>query len=239
MELTLSPVSDDTWNLLEDGIQIGVIRLQENPFHNQHRLLHLDLEDYTEALAPKLLALLRQFDSRPLKCMVASTDTQRIRFLRAAGFRLARRCYERCFPRDWCKSPPRQRLSLRTAERDEPEWVRCAELLYEQYAEKHRSISPLTADFADFREVLPKDVCFVSSEEQIQHFAFLEENEIAYLGSTQPDAFPDFLETLLARLFADYETVEFEADEHDREAMMLKRMFRNSGNHSWNTYLLP
>lgn len=241
MNLLLSRPSCDTYFVSSDGQQIGTLQLTDHPFHRSHRNLILSLEDYSEELAPGLIALLRQYDPHPLKFMTESTDTQRIRFARAAGFRLARRCYARCFPPDWCKNPLRSTMPLETTHRhteNELEWVRCAALLYEQYAEKHASISPLTAQLHAFQRVLPDCVWFVGSENRILHFAFVEDNEIAYVGTTEPDTYPDFLGSVLSRIFSRYETVEFEADDHDPQAMMLKQMFSEPEIHSWNTYLL-
>ena len=194
MEFHLVSQTGTTWQLQHGGNCLGIVHLTQNPFHCAHRNLTLELQDWDEIIAPAVISLLRRQCPEPLKYMVDSTEQQQIRFLRAGGFRLARRCFVREFPRHQCKSPPAARLSLSRTHRGQPHWERCGALLLQKYIRQHESISPLTATRTQFFEALPETVLYFESSGEIRHFAFVEDNEIAYLWSADAESRPLFLE---------------------------------------------
>lgn len=87
----------------------------------------------------------------------------------------------------------------------------------------HQAINPLTASFEEFVEILPNEVYFVDEK----NFAFVEDNEIAYVLCEETSAGDDFLLVLCHALFCKYETIVFEADDVDPIAMRLKNKFVN------------
>ena len=81
----------------------------------------------------------------------------------------------------------------------------------------------MTASFEEFVEILPNEVYFVDEK----NFAFVEDNEIAYVLCEENCAGDDFLLALCNTLFCKYETIVFEADDVDPIAMRLKNKFVN------------
>ena len=85
----------------------------------------------------------------------------------------------------------------------------------------HQAINPLTASFDNFMEILPDEVYFIDDK----NFAFVEDNEIAYVLCEETHTGDDFLLALCHTLFYNYDTIVFEADDVDPIAMRLKNNF--------------
>lgn len=76
--------------------------------------------------------------------------------------------------------------------------------------------------------------CF---ESEVSDFAFLEGNEIAYLGSADIGSFRDFAVNLVLSLFEAHRTLVFESDDCDPLAMGLRSLFKNQRDSSFDTYI--
>ncbi len=216
---------------------IGKIEMYSNSFHKQNQYLHLHLSEYGTAWAVPLFSDIQKTVMKPLQVMVSSTDAEQVNFLLAGGFVCKRKCYE--------MDVTAKELILRSevtpinaAKKGVPEYDMCCRLLFDYYKQTHAEVNPLTADYIEFCECLPEKVLYQSCLGNTMHFAFVEENEIAYIGSTDVDSIQSFAESLVEILFSDYETICFECDNGDAAAMLLKGLFNTEISESFDTYIL-
>lgn len=219
-----------------DEVYIGTICLSENPYHKQNCYIELNLEYYDNAISAELFKKLAQMIQRPLQVMVNSDNPQIASILTAGGFVLKRRCYEvEATKEDWIGTGTP--VSLCSAHEGDEVYDLCCKLMYERYTDTHKDINPWTAELIDFRNQLPSDVLCEADGDAIVNLAFVEENEIAYVYSTDPSRFSRFAAALVNNLFAEYETVFFESDDRDWVAMRLRGIFTNQEETSFNTYV--
>lgn len=216
---------------------IGKIELYSNSFHKQNQYLRLQLSEYETAWAVPLFSHIQKTVKKPLQVMVLSTDAEQVKFLLAGGFVCKRKCYE--------IDVTAKELILRSevtpinaAEKGVPEYDMCCRLLFDYYKQTHAEINPLSADYIEFCECLPEKVLYQSCFGNTMHFAFVEENEIAYIGSTNVNSIQSFAESLVQMLFSDYERICFECDNSDAAAMRLKGLFKAEILESFDTYIL-
>lgn len=226
-----------SYHVVLDGENIGSICVSENPFHRENRYVQLQLETLDEGLSMVLFDALQEQVDRKLQVMCASTDIALIRFLEKGGFRCRRKCYERTFSREQLKERTDAFFSMEEFAYPDTDYMEACRILYGQYQEKHREINPLTAELDAFIKLLPASVWAEKREQKITNFAFVEENEIAYVGSNQRDAYPDFIRSVVNRLFREYETICFECDDTDWEATQLALLFQDENDASYDTYI--
>ena len=111
-------------------------------------------------------------------------------------------------------------------------------MLYTQYEEDHLSVNALHLNLEEFRESTPETVYVeLDSEGSVKRYAFVEAEEIAYIGPDL-DEQDQFVFDLLAVLFAEYETVEFEADDTSPAHTKLKKYFNYGVDSIYKTYVL-
>ncbi len=220
------------------GEPVGAIELYSNRFHENNQYLRLHLSRYEPAWAAPLFSYLRHAAQKPLQDMHSSQGTQQAAFLMAGGFACKRKCFElEVTAKDY--SSAASATPLTAAQRGQPEYAACCQRLYSHYQATHAAISPLTADVTAFCEHLPPKVFFSSTDAQIQHFAFVEANEIAYVGSIRPDGIRAFAEAVVSKLLAEYESICFECDDCDAASMALKSLFSIDVQESYDTYVRP
>ncbi len=220
----------------EDSTVIGSIELYDNLYHMQNQYLKLDDFTYDTRISEELFRKLHDRIGRPLQIMTASEDEPLIEFIVSGGFVCKRKCYEvEAAREDYIGEAVTGSISR--AEKGEKEYGHCCRLLYDRYAETHSAINPLTAELPVFASDLPDCVCYQMREGRIIGFAFVAENEIAYVYGEDGRDFVPFAEALACSLFAQYQTVCFEADDCDRTAMQLKNLFTCRNDVSFDTYI--
>lgn len=241
MPMKLSIQQDGKYfRIYTDEIFWGTVYQDGNPYHTGNIYLHYTLEpnaSLSPELSRELFQRIHALLERPLQILLHAEAADISAFLEAGGFQRVRRTY--CLE-VWpacIRFPLSETVELLEISQDSPAYIQCAKLLYQQYADKHAAVNPLTADFPTFCKVLPETVLFQAENGRILHFAFVEENEIAYVGSTAPAGFPEFAATLVARLFRENEDLYFEADDCDPEAMALKALFSDSETSIFDTYI--
>lgn len=240
MSVELKQLQSKGYEVLTNGISIGTITLSRNSFHAGNLYLKLELSSYDTKLSADLFRQLwkEQQSEKRFQMMCDSSETELIHFIEAAGFLCKRKCYEcEATKEDW-KQESQFLMEIQQYKEGDAEYKKVCELLYYQYAVKHEEINPLTASYSDFTEKLPKQIYAEISKQQIQNFAFVEENEIAYVGSVKKETYPAFLAPVVKQLFSKYDTIYFEADDTDPEAMLLMEMFETDTEESYNTYIL-
>lgn len=213
------------------------MKTYENPFHLGHLYFAMENGDTEDAILQQINDLLRE-EKRPLQTAVSSDDSEHICLLTKMGFLLKRKCYEM----DVCRSDLRVHLEknpceLLAAEKGSEAYSMCAAMMFRHYARTHAAVNPLTASFKEFSSILPVQALYIETDGVIRAVAFIERNEIAYIASDSPKDLPSFFETLLARMFAKYDRIFFEADDVDSTATALMNMFSNRPSVSFDTYI--
>lgn len=220
------------------GKSIGHISVHYNPYHAQNRYLDLELRQYDPTEAEELFRLLRKRLSRPLQVMLYSWDLERCAFLVSGGFQRKRQCYEMKVTAADLKTAVKAPFPLTRRSKNTAAYSSCCGLLYDSYAKSHEGVSPLTADKELFCGDLPDTVLIREENGSILHFAFVEENEIAYIGTVRQADFHNFAQALIAHMTARYENILFECDSCDPTAMELKAFFDVPCMDSYDTYIL-
>lgn len=220
-----------------EGKCIGRIEYLTDPYHNSHYYLKLQLQYYDIGVAKKIFDLLSEKLDKPMQVMISSEEECVVSFIQAAGFVCRRKCYEiEAFDQDYIGRMTKERLPLAMIGNDAYE--DCCEMMLNRYISTHKAINPWTGTKEDFFKRLPKTVFYEMDNDKIKSFAFVEENEIAYVCGVDRVAFLLFAKNLLTELFRQNETVVFEADDCDEYAMELKTLFTNQPEKSFDTYVL-
>ena len=84
---------------------------------------------------------------------------------------------------------------------------------------------------------MPEEAYYDYREGEICHIAFVEENEIAYVGTREQSSFKGFITGVVLAIFEKYEELFFECDDCDKAAMMLKELFEIEVEESYDTYV--
>lgn len=222
--------------LVEDK-QIGKIGLKTNPCHNEHCYLDLEFECYDLIHSKFIFDTLWKKIKKPLQVMLSSSEMDIISFLSAAGFSCKRKCYEvEASIEDYIGGEVEYQVFC--AKEGQGIYEQCREMMLERYISTHKVISPWTGTKDDFYSALPKIVYYDMVHGKVSNFAFVEEDEIAYVYGTDKKGFGIFAEALLTKLFRQFEVITFEADDCDEYAMELKALFVNQFGESFDTYIL-
>lgn len=208
-----------------------------NPFHSGNCYVRLQLLG-VDFPPRELFALLRKEAGSPLQVMVPPEDCA-VPVLLAGGFQRRRRCYEMTVTAAQLLEPAADSPPPASSRRGAARYDACCRALYAYYSETHRAVSPLTASESAFSARLPEEALYQERNGEILHFAFVEENETAYVGTRDLAAFPSFARGLVASRFRQFETLYFECDSCDPAAMALKALFAAEPSDILDTYIFP
>ena len=217
------------------GIPAARVELSSSPFHETNCYVRFQLLG-TEFPPEALCSLLRGEVGRPLQAMAEAADPV-VPLLLGGGFQCRRRCYEMEVSRAGLADQAEECVPLTACRRDTALFDACCKAMYGYYRETHAAVNPLTADEAAFSARLPDTAVCQTREGRVLHLAFVEDNEIAYVGTEDLSAFPGFAQSLLARQFRLFETLCFECDDCDPAAMTLKALFRTREKSRTDTYI--
>lgn len=237
-QIELRQQQNKEYEVFQNGSSIGFVSWSRNYFHNQNLYFDLKLHSCDKEISKELFGLLQQEHNEPFQIMCDSTEKELIGFVEAAGFVCKRKCYECEVAKEDLKAEVQPEVLLILVKYPEKEYLEAGKILYEQYIEKHAAVNPMTAVFEEFLEILPKEAYVELQEGKVTNFAFIEENEIAYVGGVSKEAYKNFNEAVVARLFENHETICFECDDTDWEAMQLKELFDTEDDESYDTYIL-
>ncbi len=236
-DVSLKKVTENTYEILVGDCFAGTVQTSCNPFHQQNVYLTLTMKTFEPAVAERAFPLLRASLHKPLQVMLTSTAAERMGFLRAGSFVRKRRCFEMEVSEQQLREPVSAGPLQYAVSGSEP-YQTCCRLLYEKYRGTHQEINPLTADFVTFCGRLPELVVYRGKQGAISHYAFLEENEIAYLDTLEKETERSFIGALLSDLFQKYGEITFECDDNDPAAMCLWAFFIEQQQDSFDTYIL-
>lgn len=155
--------------------------------------------------------------------MIDGSETEKRNFIQEHGFKRARVCYSMTVRKSDMLSKDISGLKLLHAKEGETIYNELAKIYFDYYKKTHDSINPLSIDFDEFKEILTKEVYY--NDESGMNLAFVEDNEIAYVYTSDLDKADEFFKSLCEKLFNDYEEIFFEADDVDESAMRLKNIF--------------
>ncbi|HEM6591299.1 GNAT family acetyltransferase [Streptococcus suis] len=223
----------NTFRISYQGKPVGSIHTYSNPYHQTNIYLRLDLVDFDCTIAEQLFQSLQtSLGGKPLQVMLSSAEQERIHFLTAAGFVCKRKCYEfEVTKQDYLGQTGTTNLDI--ALKGTALYQRACQRVFEHYQTVHQNINPWTASQEEFEKGLP-DLVYTDSE----NWAFVENNEIAYVCGKDEQTFDFFIQTVICQLFEQYEQISFEADDCDPIAMRLADQFRQPNKTSWDTYIL-
>lgn len=237
MCFSIQKTGGQVYTVFQSGARAVYVETYTNPFHGLNCYLKLRFlrRDFSMGA---LFSLLRREIGRPLQIMVSSSDPV-VPLLLEGGFLRRRRCYEVTATQSELKKPTKDRISLQVYHRGTSVYGMCCELLYHYYSKTHLAVSPLTAAFPDFCARLPDTVVCHLEGSQALHYAFVEGNEIAYIGTAVNDMATAFAESLTAYLFRRFEAICFECDDCDPAALALRDLFVTDDAASFDTYCYP
>ena len=233
MEKTL----DGTYKVFQDDQCIGTLQLYDNPCHMKNCYVKPELEQLDARISAELFRELSQIAGRPLQVMVASEDTLLAAFLIAGGFQCKRKCYEvNARLEDYAGGS--SDLPLMCCRVGEADYEAACQMMFHHYTATHEAVNPRTADYAAFCEKLPAMAVYEKAEDRIVSLAFVADDEIACVCSTDERHFSQFARSLASAMLAEYESIFFESDDCDWAGMMLRSLFVNQDETSFDTYVL-
>lgn len=224
-------------NVNINGKCIGSIEYSTNPYHNRHYYLKLQLKNYDIGIAKELFDLISLKLDKPMQIMLSSIEKEVVSFIQTAGFCCKRKCYEiEASTEEYIGEKIAESLSCAMV--GDIVYGECSEIMFDRYISTHKRINPWTGKKADFFMMLPKVVFYEMVNDRIKNFAFVEDNEIAYVYGTDKIEFITFVQSLITEIFAQNETILFEADDCDEYALELSKLFVNQSEESFDTYIL-
>lgn len=199
-----------------------MISIKKNHFHKKNIYIDFDLDDMKNINRDSFKAISEE-DHAPLQMMIDGYDTKKKDFIEENGFKRVRTCYGMIVRKNDMPTKSIAKLDLLHAKEGEAIYDELAKIYFDYYKKTHKSINPLSVDFEEFKEILTKEVYY--NEESSINLAFVEDNEVAYVYTSDLDKADDFFKSLCEKLFNNYEEIFFEADDVDASAMQLKNIF--------------
>lgn len=215
---------------------IGTIQLYDNPCHMKNSYVKLKMESLDTNISGELFGKLRELAGRPLQAMASADDGALTAFLLAGGFQCRRKCYETEAGReDYIGGQTDVELAHSRA--GEPNYERACRMMFDRYTATHMAVNPWTAGYEAFCAEMPVDVIYAGADGGIESLAFIEDNEIAYVCGTDKGHFERFARSLVEVMLERHERICFESDDGDWAAMLLRAMFKNQDEASFDTYV--
>ena len=237
VKLEFKNIRGHCYRVFLESRDIGMISFYKNKFHTSTRHFCMDLSTYDVGFAQEFGENMAALAHKSLQIMVESDQKEKICFLEAAGFQCKRKCYEIEVAETNLVNQIRPDLPIRQCYAGEPLYLACVKLLYHYYQDTHNEISPLTATFQEFSEVVPKMAYYIQEAGAIQQAIFVEDDELAYCCCLDEKKFGNFAAEVLGEMYSHYSNIFFEADDCDRAAMSLLGLFQINLPNSHNTYI--
>ena len=211
-----------------------MIRTWKNAFHNRNVYIDFEYEDLKDKKTDPFLEIYNSHGV-PLQFMVDSSDTLKRDIAKTWGFKKKRSCYSLEVTKDDLISRENRAIKICEANSEDEIYENFSKIYFDYYRNSHEAINPVSASFNEFKEILPEKIYF--SREGGMSFAFIEKNEIAYVYSDNLEIAGDFFRTVAEKIFCDYDTIFFEADDVDECAMRLKNIFSSGVKDVFETWI--
>lgn len=202
-----------------------MFRTRKNPFNNINVYVDFDYDDMRDVNEDPFKVLYETYRA-PLQVMLDSGDIEKRNFIEKWGFKKMRTCYSLEVSKEDMLYANHKNIDIKLAKECDEAYERLAKLYYNYYKKTHEAINLLTVDFDEFKEVLTDTVYYNDDGIDID-IAFVEENEIAYVYVSSLAKASSFYQSVLEKLFNEYEDIFFEADDVDESAMALKNFFKD------------
>lgn len=214
----------------------GTIHWNINPYHNGNYYLDVDFALWNFAETGELFKEIACKLKKPLQVMLSSAEKEKIAFLESEGFVCKRKCYEiEAEKQDYIGQNGEREIWYSFVGQDI--YKQCCELMLDRYCLLHKAINPWTGSREDFFKELPDCVAYTCIGGEVSCFAFIENEEIAYVYGRDISEFRLFAQGLVTELFKKHKDITFESDDCDKMAMELKQLFTNRSEESYNTYV--
>ena len=228
----------NVYQIEECGKRLATIKTYRNQHHLRNCYIQFDLNGNEKISDASILQTIAVEMKCPLQAMIASSEIQKANFLKGQGFKKVRVCHEvEVEKNDLAAIESFQQMTIFKASRGDADYLACCEMLFKYYKAAHESINPLTSPFEEFIELMPDEVLYTKDNDMIQHAAFVERDEIAYVCSINEKTFERFALTIVNVLFEVYPSINFEADKTDWAAMTLKKLFNVESTVTFDTWI--
>jgi hypothetical protein len=224
--------------IYRQGTLVAIIQIYKNHAHGRNAYLDLSIDDLCNQESAYAFKMLSSQLTVPLQVMLPSSKKDVVEKLIFAGFELKRKCYEMVVERAHFNHGSMNVIKLEEGlgiTKSGKERNNFSNQLFARFKETHEHISPLTLSFKEFIDILPATVLY--DKDEPRNFAYIEENEIAYVCGKDQAGFQKFSLKLLAYLLNQYEYLIFEADNTDNYAMTLLHLCDEVPGHSYDTYI--
>ena len=222
--------------LIYQGEKTDIISFEVNPYHAENYYLNIAFERIDLRFAKRIFEEVARKLGRPLQVMLYSEEVNKIALLDAAGFQCKRKCYEvEAQRQDYVGE--NSKCEILYSCKDEELYKKCCELMLNRYIVTHKDINPWTGSREECFAELPDCVACFCENGKLLCFAFVEDEEIAYVYGENVEEFCRFSQALIPEMFRKYENITFEADDCDEVAMELKGLFANQSEESFDTYI--
>lgn len=211
-----------------------MIRTWKNAFHNRNVYIDFEYEDLKDKKTDPFREIYNAHGV-PLQFMVDSSDTFKRNIAKTWGFKKMRSCYSLEVTKDDLISHENRTIKICEANLEDEIYENLSKIYFDYYRSSHEAINPVSASFNEFKEILPDKIYF--NQDDGVSFAFIEKNEIAYVYSDNLEIAEDFFRTVAEKMFCEYDTIFFEADDVDECAMRLKNIFSSGVNDVFETWI--
>lgn len=228
----------NVYHIEENGKILATFKTYRNQHHLRNCYIQFDLNDDVKISDVAIFQTIANEKKSPLQAMIASSEIQKANFLKGQGFKKVRVCHEvEVEKNDLAAIESFQQMTIFKASRGDADYLSCCEMLFKYYKAAHESINPLTSSFEEFIELMPDEVLYTKANDIIQHAAFVESDEIAYVCSIDEKTFECFAFTIVNVLFEMYPSIVFEADNTDWAALTLKNLFNVASTVTFDTWI--
>ncbi|MBG9983238.1 hypothetical protein HZY86_09225 [Aerococcaceae bacterium DSM 111020] len=222
----------------KDGVLLAKIETYRNPYHMSNCYINFDLDSLVRIEDTNIFQLITDEEKSSLQVMLSSLETQKASFLSSQGFKKVRICYEmEVKKKDLKMALSPQQIDISKANWSQSDYKDCCKLMFKYYKDTHEPINPLSCTFDEFIKLMPAEVYFVGSSNDIHHVAFVNDNEIAYVSSRDEISFDRFALAVVNELYKDHQSIVFEADHVDSAAMRLKSLFLTDTTETFDTWI--
>lgn len=227
-----------TYRIEEEGELLAEIKVYRNAHHLKNCYVDFDREQLEGIVDRFDFQVIADREKSPLQVMLSSNEVQKALFLEERGFKKVRSCSELVVEEKDLKLPLAIKpLSIKRASQAGEIYRECCHLLFHYYKASHETVSPLTDDFETFAASIPTEVFYTMAAKKIQHVAFVEGNELAYVASNDQASFPSFALATVQTLFRANESIFFEADDVDWAATLVKNLFSIQNTETFDTWI--
>lgn len=236
-KIILKSTIKNSYRIYHNKFYIGKVLLYKNKYHLTNIYIKLKLKFYDCNVSKAIFSELENKIVNPMQIIISKEDEKLTEFVQTGGFVCKRKCCIVQASIDNFLASKNKNVSLLFCRKGDLLYKKLAKKMFEYYCKTHSEINPWTSNFSKFYKLLPKTIAYWNDSGQVQNFAFIENNEIAYIYGIDKCQFSMFAENLIAYFFDKYDKVEFESDDCDCCSQWLKDLFYGAKQFEYDTYI--